>query len=54
MKPDIKRFTETGVVFEDGSEVEHVDEVISMRIWNFNRINSGDPFDRIQIPYEPP
>ena len=27
VKPDIKQFTETGVVFEDGSEVEHVDEV---------------------------
>lgn len=27
VKPNIQRFTENGLVFEDGSEIEHVDHV---------------------------
>ncbi|PAV61205.1 hypothetical protein WR25_06839 [Diploscapter pachys] len=44
VKPDIKQFTETGVVFEDGSEVEHVDEVILSTGYKFhmNLLESGN------------
>ncbi|PAV84801.1 hypothetical protein WR25_13705 [Diploscapter pachys] len=36
VKPNIKRFTESGVIFEDGTEVDHVDEVVLSTGYKFH------------------
>ncbi|CAB3402591.1 unnamed protein product [Caenorhabditis bovis] len=44
VKPGIREFTENGIIFDDGSVVDHVDEVILATgySFNFNIVEDGD------------